>query len=902
MIYEQQSVFEFQEEWNELENLIFPEIVKKVGNVRYWESWSKDVAEIAQQHINKINKLLADTDNKKTRKAFDQFISGLRQNVNQSITVQETVEMLAQHLITKPVFDSLFEEESFALNNPISQAMSKMIDVLERNGFNRQQDKLADFYDSVSIRAQGIDNLEAKQRIIIQLYDNFFRVGFPNTTEQLGIVFTPTEVVDFIIQSVEEALQHYLGTSMDNKNVNILDPFTGTGTFVTRLLQSGIISKKNLLYKYTNEIFANEIVLLSYYIAAINIEETFKSVYETENYHPFPGIVLTDTFESTEKQPTLDDNIFSDNNERLNRQQEKPITVIMSNPPYSSGQNSANDNMQNKSYPELDQQIKETYVKWADNQSKISLYDSYIRAFKWASERINSEGVIGFVTNGQFIDSLSAKGLRKTWHEEFNYIYIYNLRGDARTSGEKRRKEAGNVFGSGTRTPIAITLLIKDGSSNKKIFYKDIGDYHNEKSKLNILQEQESIKNLDWVEITPNQNHDWINQRDDSFEDHFPMFSKNEDSIFMDYSPGAKTNRDPWVINFSKDELIDNVNMFIDNYTSELKKVDTTLPLNELKKSTNNDPKYIKWTAGLWRKLKNNQEIEYDSKYLRNIIYRPFTKKYTYYSKDLYERPSDYRDKMGTKNKFIVTTGVGTKSEFSALTVDELPENQLLSNAQVYYLYNNTPADENALFNFKEQYDVSEIANDYFELTTEDLFYYIYGILYSKDYRQRYANNLNKDNPRIPNVKNKEIYVEYGKKLAHLHLNYEDVEAYEGLEVEYKSDDPSYQVRKMKFNKKQNDKGKKIDDKSTIVFNKDIMIKNIPEKAYEFFIGTRSAVEWIMDQYRVKKDKKSGIIDDPNNFSDNPKYVFNLLLSIINLSVQTVDLVNELPPLDIIEE
>lgn len=512
-----------EEDFTDIERAIYGKIVKKVGNVRYWEDWSKDVAEIAQQHMMRIRVMLEDKDSE-AYVAFLKFISGLRHNINGSISEQQAIEMLAQHLITSPVFEALFESYNFVKDNPVSQAMDAVLNVMDKQGLMKEQERLEDFYESVRVRAEGIDNLKAKQDIIIQLYDKFFKVGFRKTTERLGIVFTPVEVVDFIIHSVEDVLKKHFGKSISEEGIHILDPFTGTGTFIVRLIQSGLISKEDLLRKYTKELHANEIVLLSYYIAAINIEETFHSIMN-EDYKPFEGIVLTDTFESTENKDSFIDELFDENNARLRKQQNDPIFAIVGNPPYSVGQTSVNNDNQNISYPILEQRVEDTYSKHSKARLKKSLNDTYIKAFRWASDRIGDKGVISFITNAGFIDSQSADGLRKCWKEEFNYLYIFNLRGDAkRTQGELRRKEGGNVFGEGSRTPNAISVLVKDGSDKHEIYYSDIGDYLTREKKLQILGESKSINNVEWTKIVPDENNDWINQRDTNYQEYFPLF------------------------------------------------------------------------------------------------------------------------------------------------------------------------------------------------------------------------------------------------------------------------------------------------------------------------------------------------------------------------------------------
>lgn len=870
-------------DWGEIENAIYAKVVKKVGDRRYLEDWSEDVAKIAQRHIEQITIMIKDK-NSKTAIEFDKFLKSLQHNINESIDEKQAIEMLAQHLITAPIFEALFGEYSFVNNNPVSEAMDKIVEELSRfGGFNKEQDELKEFYDSVKLRAEGIDNAEAKQKIIITLYDKFFSKGFKETTQRLGIVFTPVEVVDFIVKSVDDVLKKHFGKAIEDEGVHILDPFTGTGTFIVRTLHylkdklaNGKITLADITRKYTQELHANEIVLLSYYIAAINIESTFAEMNQQE-YKPFEGIVLTDTFESTEQEDTLDDSFFGTNDERLKLQQEVPITAIIGNPPYSVGQSDANDNNKNIEYINLNQRIEETYSRYSDANLNKGLYDSYIQAIRWSSDRLSGKGVIGFVSNASFIDSQTTDGLRKCLYEEFNYLYIFNLRGDARTSGEQRRKEAGNVFDSGSRTPIAISILVKDGSDTHQIHYHDIGDYLTREEKLNIVNVKESINNIEWKEIIPDKHNDWINQRDENYS----SYPKMAGEIFEDWAVGISTNRDSWVISFSKENLVKNVQRMIEKYETER----NNLELNNSTVDIDRDSSKIKWSRGLLDKLNKQVEIKFNDCYLQLIQYRPFTKKHVYYEKNLVEMPGRYRN-WQKGNPIIFVTGKGAKREFSTEVIDLIPSLDLMEKGQGFYQWH---LNEGNLLLEKSD----NINGTKFGLSTEDTFYYIYGLLHSKAYRETYASDLKKELPRIPKVRSKEKYVEIGKKLADLHLNYEDVPAYDGVSIVFKSDNPSFKVKKMKHPKR--------GQLDTIIFNEDIVITDIPERAYEYVVNGKPAIEWIIDQYQVKKDKKSGIVDDPNEFSDNPKYIFNLLLSIINVSMQTMDLVESLPPLEIID-
>lgn len=886
------------EEMAGLEKAFYGRIVQKVGDRRYLEDWSKDVAEIAKRHITKINDLIDSQPGAK--QAFDVFLTSLQHNINSSVNKKQAIEMLAQHLITQPIFEALFEGYSFVKDNPVSRAMNDVVSAFSVFGFDKEQKELAPFYESVKLRASGIDNAEAKQKIIVTLYDKFFRTGFKETTEQLGIVFTPVEVVDFIIKSVDYALNKYFGKHLSSKNVHILDPFTGTGTFMTRTLQyfkqqmdNGEITFEDILHKYNHELHANEIVLLSYYIASINIEAVFDEVNGPKRgYEPFEGIVLTDTFESTERENSFMDELLGENNKRLKKQQEQPITAIISNPPYSVGQKSQNDNNQNIHYPTLENNIFSTYVSQSTSGYSKGAYDSYIKAFRWATDRLANNGVIAFVTNGSFLDSKSTDGFRASLYKEFNHLYIFNLRGNARTSGEQRRKEKDNVFGQGTRTPITISILVKDGSNSHEIHYHDIGDYLSQKEKLNAISGFSSIESIAWSEIIPDTNNDWINQRDPNYQ-RYPWIAddnNSQDGVFKNHALGVVTNRDAWVVNYNRNELSNNVQKLVDNYTQELSKES----LDEI----NRNDKYIKWTKKLEDKFIKKEKLFFDDGKIVTYMYRPFVKKKLYYSEDLNERTRLYYTKWGESNLAIMTSGRGANKNFSTLVTNEIPCMDLLEKAQGFMRYDNSDKSEQLLI---DRNNINQEFADKLGLSLDDTFAYVYGLLNSKEYQAKYANDLKKDLARIPIVKDKEKYVEIGKKLMDLHLNYEEVPMYEGVSIESKAV-PNYKVNKMKFDKIKNiETNKKEKDRSTIIFNTDITIKNIPEKAYEYVVNGKSAIEWIMDQYQVKTDKKSGITDDPNDFSDDPKYIFNLLLRIINVSVQTVDLVNSLPKLEVIE-
>lgn len=865
-------------DWDAVENAIYGKVVRKVGNRRYLEDWSKDVNEIAQRYISWINTRLEDKQDP-IAVEFGQFVKSLQYNINSSIDQGQAVEMLAQHLITKPVFEALFDEYSFVNNNPVSTAMEKIIVELEKAGFAKEQEKLAPFYESVKMRASGVDNAAGKQKIIVTLYDKFFSTGFKETTERLGIVFTPIEVVDFIVKSVEDTLKLHFNKSLSDTNVHILDPFTGTGTFIVRTLEflkqklaKGELSLEDVLYKYMHELHANEIILLSYYIAAINIEATFDEVNGDDmGYVPFEGIVLTDTFESTEKANEFQDDFFGTNNKRLIEQQKDPITVIIGNPPYSSGQNSANEDNANVHYPVLEQHIRDTYMKLSNSGAKNTLQDSYIQAVRWATDRLDDKGVIGFVTNGSYVDSRGADGLRASLYRDFNHLYIFNLRGDQRTVGELSRKEGGKIFGSGSRTPISISILVKDGSEQHELHYYDIGDYLSRDEKLAILNEKESLSSVQWSTINPDQNNDWINQRDKDYE----SYPSLDGDAFNKRAIGIGTKRDSWVSGFSREAVISNANKMAENFNSELNRVDDVSDINL-------DEAFVKWSDRLKNRFKANKTISLDEQNVVQVMYRPFTKKYLYYQDEIVDRPGPFSKMFGESNEIIYVTKGAKVGSFASLVLNVLPMEVMLGGSGTgFALYDHS---QNNLFGTDSNMGDEFLSK--FE-SEQDAVAYIYAVLNSPEYQQKYANDLSKDLPRIPLLVGKENYIEIGKQLIELHLNYEIQDKLPDVQVEITGDAPSYTVKKMKHPKR--------GQLDTIIYNSDITIKNIPEDAYKYVINGRPAVEWVIDQYQVKTEKKSGITDDPNLYSDQTDYILNLLLSVITLAVKTNELLEQLP-------
>ncbi|GAA4657633.1 DEAD/DEAH box helicase [Bartonella pachyuromydis] len=940
---------------DELSRAIMAKIVKKCGTRDYWEDWASNIAEIAKNHITRLTAILAVPDTK-ARQAFDRFLAELHDGLNDTITETDAVEMLAQHIITRPVFQVLFEGYQFTRENPVSRAMQCMLDVLDAANLDKESKDLEKFYASVKLRASGITDPKAKQRLIVELYDKFFRYAFPRTVEKLGIVYTPVEMVDFIIHSVNDILQDEFGQTLGSPGVHIMDPFTGTGTFITRLLQSGLITPEEMKHKFCHEIHANEIVLLAYYIAAINIETTYHGLMGGD-YIPFEGICLTDTFQLYEHKKDLMSNLLVDNSTRRSRQKELDIRVIIGNPPYSFGQKSENDNAKNIGYPKLDHRIRETYAAQSSASNFNRLYDSYIRAIRWASDRIKDCGVIGFVTGSGYVEKLAMDGLRKNLREEFSSLYVLNLRGDIRKNMLSKgcAQEGQNVFGSGSMTGIAVTLFIKnpDAIESCKIYYHDIGDNLTTKEKLHKIQRFGSVGGIareqGWQIITPDEHGDWLDQRNSDFEKFLALGEKKGGNkrFFENFSCGLKTSRDAWAYNASHEDLANNMNNMIAFYDSEVERFNIThlhsdrnARANSVNDFINADSRKISWNYSLKQDLVKGKSFNFERDCLTLSLYRPFTKQWLYYNRALndsiYQIPRIFPIGKAVENRIIQVTGTGARSGFSVLMTKNVSDfNMMDGGSQCFprYVYEDAESvedekeDQGHLFaNFaKERKKAGLERRDaltdeglaYFKaaypsemITKDDLFYYIYGILHSEDYRARYTHNLSKQLPRIPTVKKVEdfwTFVTAGRKLGDLHMNYEEVEPYP---VTYKQGDPStwmiddavrfYRVKAMKFAGKRG-----AIDKSSVVYNTNITMQNIPLEAYDYVVSGKPALEWVMERQIVKTDKASGIVNDANRYAvetvGNPAYPLELFQRVITVSLETMKIVRSLPKLEVRE-
>lgn len=901
------------EDWHEI---VFAQLVKKCGQTDYWDRWARDMAECAKAYTAQINALVI-KEHKGIKEIFRRYLTGLRDNVNPNISASEAVNMLAQHMITKPVFDSIFNE--FSKYNPISKTLEEVVDLLEHFGLKKNP-ALEKFYSRVKERFAGIKTDQGRQEVIKDLYERFFSNAFPATAARLGIVYTPIEVVDFILNSADWALKNLLRVpeGLSSRSVNILDPFTGTGTFIVRLIQSGLIKPEDLEYKYTHNIYACEILLLAYYIAAVNIESAFHEKIFNPNpsgpvsFTPFPGIIFTDTFKtSIEFQRLLPFDVFEANINRVNELREKNITVIIGNPPYSVSKANVN-------YDDLDARIRDTYAVKSSATLKASLYDSYIRAIRWASDKIQDDGLICYVTNGSFIDSNGADGLRKCFYEEFQSIYIFNLRGNAYTQGKLRKKEGGNVFGSGSRLPVAITLMVKDSTRKGQecqLYYRGVDDYMTSEQKFGLVSHENSFGDMlkEMTRITPNEQGDWINQRNEIFETFYRLGNKKEDSpaIFEElYSAGVKTNRDAWAYNFSREALAQNMRAMIDVYNQDRKNYNAKVKDGEKEKIEDFvtlDPEKISWDGTLYDSAAKNNALKFSEAAIRPSLYRPYQKSWLYFDRDLNNRVYRMYNLFPTpesENRVIYIPGIGSKKNFSVLMTDCIPDIQLNFNGQGFPLYWYEEPEEHkqgSLFEpagprYVKHDAISDEAYKNFRLhyhdmkmTKEDIFYYIYGVLSSPRYANEYGEEVKKMLARVPYEEDFWKYSKAGRKLGELHVNYESAEPWP---VEYNHEAKDFRVKKLKLLKK--DKNSKP---YGIFYNDEITISNIPPEAWEYIVNGKSALEWIAERYQDSNDKASGLRNDCNAWGiehGNEKYILELIARVVRVSVESVKIMKEL--------
>lgn len=945
----QQLVLFSLEEWQEA---IYTKLVDKVGTRTYWEDWADDVATIAGNQITRI-KALVDGADATLRTEFDSFVEGLRNNLNEGISEDDAISMLSQHLITAPVFNALFENHDFITHNPVAQVMEKMVKALSEANLDTETESLEKFYESVRVRASEVSSASGKQQVIKELYERFFQKAFKKQAESLGIVYTPVEIVDYILRAADDVSKKHFGKGLSDEGVCILDPFAGTSTFTVRLLQSGLIKPEDLARKYANELFATEIMLLAYYVSAVNIETTYNALREeaalrngepAPDYVPFSNIALADTFQIHEEGDIPDLHIFQENNETIERQKKAPINVVIGNPPYSAGQKSANDLNANLKYPSLDKRIAGTYAAKSTATNKNSLYDSYLRAFRWATDRIGDQGVVAFVSNGGWIEGNTGDGVRLSMAEDFTDLYVFNLRGNQRTAGEQSRKEGGKVFGSGSRNTVAITIGIKDpNKSSFDLHYRDIGDYLTAAEKLRIV-DSETVESIEWKSIVPNTYGDWVNQRSAEFET-WPVIGDRKGystRFFGELSMGLGTSRDAWAYNFSSLNLENNIVTHIKTFNAALEENDGSESVDKFLADNPEfvDPTRIKWSSSLYGWLKQGKSLqEFTPSKIRTGIYRPFTKILGYFDNALNHRVSQLPSMFPTpehQNIGFYQVGNGSAVPFSVVATNLLPDLHVTgagSGGQFFprFTWAAATEDDGALFGENSVVkqgetsvygEIGEIVHGYAradnitdeikkiyrdalgaDITGDDIFHFVYGKLHDPAYRTKYAADLKKMLPHIETPSSRAEFDKFaaaGQELMDLHVGYESVEPWP-LNIQVKGDESdreTWRVLKMRWAKRKNpETGKNVNDVTKLIYNKRVTISDIPAEADEYMLGSHSAVAWLIDRYQVKKDKASGIVNDPNDWADevgNPRYIVDLIGRVVRVAMETVRIVEEL--------
>lgn len=806
--------------------------------------------------------------------------------------------------------------------------MDRALDDLYEAGLERgfADSRLADLYDSVRTCAAQVVSDQARQNLIKEIYNDFFSIAFKDMAAELGIVYTPAEVVDAQLHMVQRALQREFGMSLGDRGVHVLDGFAGTGTYMCRLIEDkSLIDDEDLPYKYEHDLHSNEIVPLASMIMDVNIEQSYHSRMGG-GYKPFPGALLTDTFQMNEADDPVDTTMFAENTERVEQQLRLPIKVIIGNPPYRAGDINNTGN-RNTKYPTLDRHIESTYVKNSDKVNKNSLYDHYIRAFRWASDRIGDSGIVCFVSNGGWLTGAAGAGVRRCFKEEFNSIYVYNLRGNQRTQGEESRREGGKIFASGSRATIAITMLVKNPNSdeNGAIHYRDIGDYLTRDEKLRILRDAVD-HDPEWTTLDQDKHGDWLDQRDDSYLSFIPMgvqegVKKLPTGLFSTWSCGLQTNRDAWVYSFNRQSLSQQVSKTCTFYNKTVDEIAQGQSIDNFRIDDE-----IKWSSSLESYAKRGVKETFSDEKIYSSLYRPFTRQYVYFDKLLNHRPYlqpqlfPYR---GAKNLEIIV------SERGAFITHDVPDLEVMHHGQCFPLYwyeeakpSDVPIAHNTLFGDDqgtlvfdksskgEQYirhdAITDVGLKVFQeaypgihgITKEDIFYYVYGILHSRDYRRRFGNNLAKELPRIPLDMDFPAFRDAGRKLAKLHLGYEKVKPWDVTETG-DSANPGRTV-KMTYPRKVTDPetGKKVKDLTVLQVAENLTIEGIPPRAYEYVVNGKTAIGWLIDRYQVTTDKKSGIVNDPNEYSSDPRYIVDLVEKVIRVSVETVDIMNGLPALN----
>ena len=869
-------------------------------NIAAWYTAVAEFREMVPELGEKLATLIETErrNNPHFQEAFASFHQQCQTSINPNLSVAAVKEMLIQHLLTERIFRTVFDNPDFTRRNIIAREIETVIDVLTERTLNRSEflRPLEPFYAAIEDTASTITDFSQKQAFLNTVYEQFFQGFSVKVADTHGIVYTPQPIVDFMVKSVEHILQTEFNRSMSDTGVHIIDPFVGTGNFIVRIMQA--LDPISLERKYTTnppELQCNEVMLLPYYIASMNIEQEFYTA--THRYLPYEGICLVDTFEMIEDQQMQ--LLTPANTERVEKQKETDMFVVIGNPPYNMGQVNENDNNKNRKYKTMDQRIADTYVKDSKATLRTALYDPYVKAIRWGLDRIDDEGVVAFVTNNSFLSGVAFDGMRKHLAADCDAIYILDLGGNARKG---LKVSDANVFG--IRVGVSINLFVKkkeNPSESPRIFYYRADDLWDKQQKFDFLAERQHTGNVPWQPIQPDTRHTWLTEGlHAEFETFIPMGTKEaktskdtaKNVIFQTYSTGILTGRDAWIYNFNRNVLTENINKMIQTYNAEVarwgQRTDRNANLDDF---VIPDDKEIKWSRNLKRELKQNKISEYAEHKVRDSLYRPFTKSNLFFDSIMNDEvslfPFIFPTPESEMENRVIWLKVGRDWPMFGLMVnqfaDQLPQGG--SQCFPFYIYDEdgTNRRENitdwALTEFRTHYNDDT-------LTKWDIFHYTYGLLHHPEYRETYQANLKRDLPHIPFTKDFRGFADAGAQLADLHVNYESQPEYDKLKFIQTPDVPlDWRVEKMKLSK----------DKTQIVYNNFLTLDGIPSKAFDYRLGTRSALEWVIDQYRVKTDKRSGIVNDPNR-AGQPQYIVQLVGKVITVSLETVDIINKLPP------
>ncbi|MDP8238099.1 MAG: type ISP restriction/modification enzyme [Candidatus Hatepunaea meridiana] len=876
-------------------------------NIEGWEKaivqFKPYIPELAQR-LNEIIKE-AHQNNPRFNHAFNSFFKLCHISLNPNISRDAVDEMLIQHLLTERVIREVFRDSEFRSRNVIAAEIEKVITALVSHSFSREEflRKLDRFYIAIENAARTIEDFTEKQYFLSTVYEQFFQGYSVKVADTHGIVYTPQPVVEFMCNSVEKVLKEEFGGELWDPDVVIVDPAVGTGSFIVNLLKAGRVPSRELKRFYKERLFANEVMLLPYYIASLNIEHAY---YErTGIYEPFEGLCFVDTLNLKTKEPVGKNAIFrftEENTQRIERQQKSRITVVIGNPPYNAHQVNENDNNKNRRYPEVEKRLKDTYVKDSKATNKNALWDAYVKFFRWATDRLEQrDGIVCFISNNSFIDAIAFDGMRKHLLQDFTRLYQFDLRGNVR----KGQRE-GNVFD--IMVGVGITIAVKSRRHREnKLFHHAIKPGLSREEKLEELMQRRVYNNINWHELHPDKRHTWIlPEAADLFGKELPMgrFEARKKvwtdarAIFHLFGNGVKTNRDKIVYDFNRDRLIPRVKQFIEDYNCVMDRW-KRIP-HEEKPENNNITifvddfcekfKNIDWSESLKANLKREVYGIFEKSIFRNSLYRPFVKMFLYFDAFLNERRYQFPKIFPTldserNNIAICSSGIGMMKPFQCLVVNLIPSVDMLEKTQCFPFYTYKEDGSGRLENITD-WALGEFRKHYKDdkIGKWDIFYYIYGLLHHPGYRETFKDCLKRDLPRIPFAPDFRAFERAGKELAEWHLNYETVEPYELEWVETPDVLFSYKIEKMKLTK----------DKKNVIINESLTLKGIPSDVFDYRLGNRSALEWVVDQYRVKTDKRTGIVSDPNN-SDDPKYITRLIGQVLRVSLETVKIVNSLP-------